>query len=155
MSSILSGDFELKVDNNYLKKHNFKQFYSKGKLATKFVNGNKIQDYHPHQKYWVWEDIEYNNEHFYNGYLYYFPKNFIGNAKSIICADENPQGYVYIYINNDEYNHYKEKIYVQSADDIEFAKILLKTHLDAANANTWSYWSPVYIDTKTLKIVKL
>ena len=139
MSSILSGDFEVKVDTTYLKTNQFKCFYSSGKLATKFVNGKRINDYHPRQKYWRWEDTDYNVDHFYSGYLYYFPKNFIGNTKSIIGVNENVGGYVYIYIDNLMEEKYKEKIYVQSAEDIEVAKTLLRKYADEENKNTWSY----------------
>ena len=86
MSSILSGDFEVKVDTAYLRNNGFTCFYSHGKLATKFVNGAPTQDYHPHQKYWRWEDEDYNIDHYYGGYLYYFPEKFIGNTKSIVTA---------------------------------------------------------------------
>ena len=139
MSSILSGDFEVKVDTAYLKKNNFECFYSQGKLATKFVNGGPINDYHPHQKYWRWEDADYNMDHFYSGYLYYFPEKFIGNTKSIIGVNENVRGYVYIYVDNLMEEKYKEKIYVQSAADIESAKTLLRKYADEENKNTWSY----------------
>ena len=139
MSSILSGDFEVKVDTAYLKKNNFECFYSQGKLATKFVNGVPTQDIHPHQKYWRWQDEDYNLDHFYSGYLYYFPEKFIGNTKSIIGVNENPRGYVYIYVDNIDLDRYKEKIYVQSATDIECAKALLRKYADEENENTWSY----------------
>lgn len=141
MSSILSLNDEVKVDTPYLKKNGFTCFYSSGKLATKFVNGKRVNDYHPHQKYWRWEDTDYNLEHFYNGYLYYFPEKFIGNTKSIIGVNENVRGYVYIYIDGFAWDEttYKEKIYVQSAEDIEVAKTLLKKYADEANKNTWSY----------------
>ena len=140
MSSILSGDFEVKVDTGYLRNNGFTCFYSQGKLATKFVNGVPTQDYHPHQKYLRWEDTDYNIDHYYGGYLYYFPEKFIGNTKSIIGVNENVRGYVYIYIDGlmDE-TTYKEKIYVQSAEDIECAKVLLRKYADEENKNTWSY----------------
>ena len=140
MSSILSGDFEVKVDKTYLRKNNFECFWSEGKLATRFVNGRPINDYHPHQKYWRWEDADYNMDHFYSGYLYYFPEKFVGNTKSIIGINENVRGYVYIYIDGliDE-TTYKEKIYVQSVADIESAKTLLRKYADEENKNTWSY----------------
>lgn len=141
MSSILSGDFEVKVDTAYLKNNGFACFYSQGKLATKFVNGVPTQDYHPHQKYWRWEDADYNMDHFYSGYLYYFPEKFIGNTKSIIGVNENPRGYVYIYVDNLDLDRYKEKIYVQSVADIESAKTLLRKYADEENENTWSSWS--------------
>lgn len=139
MSSILSDDFEVKVDKAYLKKNDFGPFWSKGKHATKFVNGRPIKDYHPKQIYWRWQDIDYNSDHFYNGYLYYFPENFIGNVESIIGVNENPGGYVYICVDNIDSNHYKQKIYVQSAADIELAKTLLYKFLEEENKNTWSY----------------
>ena len=140
MSSILSLDNEIKVDAAYLKNTGFTCLYSQGKLATKFVNGRPINDYHPHQKYWRWEDEEYNINHFYNGYLYYFPDKFIGNTKSIIGVNENVRGYVYIYIDGlMDGTTYKEKIYVQSAEDIECAKVLLRKYADEENKNTWSY----------------
>lgn len=140
MSSILSLDNEVKVDAAYLKNTGFMRLYSQGKLATKFVNGRPINDYHPHQKYWRWEDKDYNIDHFYNGYLYYFPEKFIGNAKSIIGVNENVRGYVYIYIDGlMDGTTYKEKIYVQSAEDIECAKSILRKYADEANKNTWSY----------------
>ena len=138
MSSILSLDHEVKVDAAYLKNTGFTRLYSQGKLATKFVNGRPINDYHPHQKYWRWEDTDYNIDHFYNGYLYYFPEKFIGNSKSIIGVNENVRGYVYIYIDNLE-DKYKEKIYVQSVEDIECAKTLLRKYADEENKNTWRY----------------
>lgn len=141
MSSILSGDFGVKVDVPYLKKNGFTCFWSNGKHATRFVNGRPINDYHPHQKYWKWEDFDYNIDHFYNGYLYYFPDKFIGNTKSIIGVNENVRGYVYIYIDGFGWDEttYKEKIYVQSAEDIEVAKTLLRKYADEENKNTWSY----------------
>lgn len=139
MSSILSGDFETKVDTSYLKKNGFTCFYSSGKLATKFVNGKRTNDYHPRQKYWRWIDEKYNTDHFYSGYLYYFPEKFIGNTKPIIGVNENVRGYVYIYVDNLDLDCYKEKIYVQSAEDIEVAKVLLRKYADEENKNTWSY----------------
>ena len=140
MSSILSLDNEVKVDAAYLKNTGFTRLYSQGKLATKFVNGRPTNDYHPHQKYWRWEDTDYNIDHFYNGYLYYFPDKFIGNTKSIIGVNENVRGYVYIYIDGlMDGTTYKEKIYVQSAEDIECAKVLLRKYADEENKNTWSY----------------
>lgn len=139
MSSILSGDFEVKVDTAYLKKAGFTCFYSQGKLTTKFVNGIPTQDYHPHQKYWRWEDTDYNIDHFYSGYLYYFPEKFIGNTESIIGVNENVKGYVYIYVDDFNLHSYKEKIYVQSVEDIESAKVLLRKYADEENKNTWSY----------------
>ena len=110
MSSILSLDNEVKVDAAYLKNTGFTWFMPAEKLATRFVNGRPINDYHPHQKYWRWEDIDYNADHFYSGYLYYFPEKFIGNTKSIIGVNENVRGYVYIYIDNLMEEKYKEKI---------------------------------------------
>lgn len=139
MSSILSGDFEVKVDTAYLKKHGFNCFWPTERLATRFVNGRPLNDYHPHQKYWRWEDTDYNINHYYGGYLYYFPEKFIGNTKSIIGVNENVRGYVYIYVNNLDLNCYKEKIYVQSVADIECAKALLRKYADEENKNTWSY----------------
>ena len=139
MSSILSGDFEVKVDTVYLKKNGFACLWPTEKLATRFVNGRLINDYHPHQKYWRWEDEEYNIDHYYSGYLYYFPEKFIGNTKSIIGVNENVRGYVYIYVDNLMEEKYKEKIYVQSAADIESAKTLLRKYADEENKNTWSY----------------
>ena len=141
MSSILSGYFDIKVDTTYLKKNGFTSYLSAEKLATRFVNGRPIKDYHPHQKYWRWEDADYNIDHFYSGYLYYFPDKFIGNTKSIIGVNENPRGYVYIYIDGFAWDEkqYKEKIYVQSAEDIECAKVLLRKYADEANKDTWSY----------------
>ena len=141
MSSILSGDFEVKVDAAYLINNGFTCFYSQGMLATKFVNGIPTQTRHPHQKYWKWEDNDYNINHYYGGYLYYFPEKFIGNTKSIIGVNENPRGYVYIYVDNLDLDCYKEKIYVQSAADIESAKTLLRKYADEENKNTWSYRS--------------
>ena len=41
MSSILSGDFEVKVDTAYLKKSGFLCIWPTEKLATRFVNGVK------------------------------------------------------------------------------------------------------------------
>jgi hypothetical protein len=139
MSSILALDDEVKVDAFYLKKTGFTGFWCPGKLATRFVNGRPTNDYHPHQKYWRWEDTDYNINHFYNGYLYYFPEKFIGNTKSIIGVNENVRGYVYIYVDNFDLDRYKEKIYVQSAEDIEVAKTLLRRYADEENQNTWSY----------------
>ena len=141
MSSILALDNEVKVDTLYLKKSGFLCTWPTEKLATRFVNGRPINDYHPHQKYWRWEDEEYNIDHFYNAYLYYFPEKFIGNTKSIIGVNENPRGYVYIYIDGFAWDEttYKEKIYVQSAEDIELAKTLLRKYADEENKNTWSY----------------
>ena len=139
MSSILALDNEVKVDTLYLKKSGFLCIWPTEKLATRFVNGRPINDYHPHQKYWRWEDEEYNIDHFYNAYLYYFPEKFIGNTKSIIGVNENPRGYVYIYIDGLGWDACKEKIYVQSAEDIEVAKSLLRKYADEANKNTWSY----------------
>lgn len=140
MSSILSLDNEVKVDEFYLKNNGFTCFLSAGMLANKFVNGRPIKDYHPRQKYWRWEDTDYNIDHFYKGYLYYFPKKFIGNTKSIIGVNENVRGYVYIYIDGFmDGTTYKEKIYVQSAEDIECAKVLLRKYVDEENQNTWSY----------------
>lgn len=142
MSSILSDNFEVKVDTAYLKNNGFLCIWPIEKLATRFVNGRPINDYHPHQKYWKWEDADYNIDHFYSGYLYYFPEKFIGNPKSIIGVNENPRGYVYIYVDTSdsfEASVYKEKIYVQSAEDIEVAKTLLKKYADEENKNTWSY----------------
>ena len=139
MSSILSLNDEVKVDIPYLKKNGFTCFWSAGKLTTKFVNGRPTQDYHPNQRYWRWEDTDYNIDHFYNGYLYYFPEKFIGNTKSIIGVNENVRGYVYIYVDNLDLGCYKEKIYVQSAEDIETAKVLLRKYADEENKNTWSY----------------
>lgn len=141
MSSILALDNDVKVDTTYLKKTGFTCFYSPGKLATKFVNGKRANDYHPHQKYWRWEDTNYNLDHFYNCYLYYFPEKFIGNTESIIGVNENVRGYVYIYVDGFAWDEtaYKEKIYVQSAEDIKVAKTLLKKYADEANKNTWSY----------------
>lgn len=141
MSSILSLDNEVKVDTLYLKKSGFLCIWPTEKIATRFVNGRPINDYHPHQKYWRWEDTDYNIDHFYSGYLYYFPDKFIGNTKSIIGVNENVRGYVYIYIDGFAWDEttYKEKIYVQSAEDIEVAKTLLKKYADEANKNTWSY----------------
>lgn len=141
MSSILALDNEVKVDTAYLKKNNFECFYSYGKLATKFVNGKRTNDYHPHQKYWRWEDTDYNMDHYYSGYLYYFPEKFIGNTKPIIGVNENVRGYVYIYVDNLDLDRYKEKIYVQSAEDIEVAKTLLRRYADEENNNTWSSWN--------------
>lgn len=139
MSSILSLDSEIKVDTLYLKKAGFLCIWPTEKLATRFVNGRPINDYHPYQKYWRWEDKEYNIDHFYNGYLYYFPEKFIGNTKSIIGVNENVRGYVYIYVDGTMEEKYKEKIYVQSAEDIEVAKTLLRKYADEENKNTWSY----------------
>lgn len=139
MSSILSLDEEVKVDEFYLKKTGFIYFWLPEKLITRFVNGRPVKDYHPHQKYWRWEDIDYNIDHFYNGYLYYFPEKFIGNTKSIIGVNENVRGYVYIYIDNLDLDCYKEKIYVQPAEDIEVAKTLLRKYADEENKCTWSY----------------
>ena len=139
MSSILSGDFEVKVDTTYLKKAGFTCLWPTEKLATKFVNGRQINDYHPHQKYWRWEDTDYNIDHFYCGYLYYFPEKFIGNTKSIIGVNENVRGYVYIYVDDFNLHSYKEKIYVQSVEDIESAKVLLRKYADEENKHTWSY----------------
>ena len=144
MSSILSGNFEVKVDTSYLINAGFTCFYSQGEFATKFVNGVPTQVRHPHQKYWKWEDTDYNTDHFYNGYLYYFPEKFIGNTKSIIGVNENTRGYVYIYVDNLDLGYYKEKIYVQSAEDIECAKTLLRKYADEENKNTWSYWNCTY-----------
>lgn len=140
MSSILALDEEVKVDTTYLKKNGFICFWLPEKLITRFVNGRPVKDYHPHLKYWRWEDTDYNIDHFYNGYLYYFPEKFIGNTKSIIGVNENVRGYVYIYIDGlmDE-TIYKEKIYVQSAEDIECAKVILRKYADEENKNTWSY----------------
>ena len=78
-------------------------------------------------------------DHFYSGYLYYFPEKFIGNTKSIIGVNENVRGYVYIYVDNLMEEKYKEKIYVQSVVDIESAKVLLRKYADEENKNTWSY----------------
>lgn len=139
MSSILSGDFEVKVDTAYLKNNGFLCIWPTEKIATRFVNGRPVNDYHPHQKYWRWEDANYNMDHFYSGYLYYFPEKFIGNTKEIIGVNENPRGYVYIYVDNLGNENYKEKIYVQSAEDIECAKTLLRKYADEENKNTWSY----------------
>lgn len=139
MSSILALDDEVKVDTLYLKKSGFLCIWPTEKIATRFVNGRPINDYHPHQKYWRWEDTDYNINHFYNGYLYYFPEKFIGNTKPIIGVNENVRGYVYIYVDNLDLDHYKEKIYVQSAEDIEVAKVLLRKYADEENKNTWSY----------------
>lgn len=145
MSSILSGDFKIKVDNEYLKTHGWNCFYSSDKLATKFVNGNLVKDYHPNQIYWRWQDVDYNSDHFYSGYLYYFPEKFIGNTKEIIGVNENPRGYVYIYIDNLDNENYKERFYVQSAEDIELAKSLLYKFLEEENKKTWSYgWKSKY-----------
>lgn len=146
MSSILALDNTVKVDNSYLKNSGFTCFWSSGKSATRFVNGRSTTDVHPHQKYWRWEDTDYNIDHFYSGYLYYFPEKFIGNTKSIIGVNENVGGYVYIYIDGFAWDEktYKEKIYVQSAEDIECAKVLLRIYADEENKNTWSYnskWS--------------
>ena len=140
MSSILALDNEVKVDTLYLKKSGFLCIWPTEKIATRFVNGRPINDYHPHQKYWRWEDTDYNIDLFYSGYLYYFPDKFIGNTKSIIGVNENVRGYVYIYIDGfmDE-TTYKEKIYVQSAEDIEVAKTLLRKYADEENKRTWSY----------------
>ena len=140
MSSILALDNEVKVDALYLKKSGFLCIWPTEKLARKFVNGRPTNDYHPHQKYWRWEDVDYNIDHYYSGYLYYFPEKFIGNTKSIIGVNENVRGYVYIYIDGlmDE-TAYKEKIYVQSAEDIEVAKTLLRKYADEENKHTWSY----------------
>jgi hypothetical protein len=140
MSSILSLDNEVKVDTLYLNNNGFTCFYSSGKLATKFVNGKRTNDYHPHQKYWRWEDTDYNLYHFYSAYLYYFPEKFIGNTKSIIGVNENVRGYVYIYVDGLMEEKYKEKIYVQSAEDIEVAKTLLRKYVDEENKNTWGYY---------------
>jgi hypothetical protein len=72
--------------------------------------------------------------------LYYFPEKFIGNTKSIIGVNENVRGYVYIYIDGlMKRTTYKEKIYVQSAEDIEVAKTLLRKYADEENKHTWSY----------------
>ena len=139
MSSILSGDFEVKVDTAYLINNGFRCFYSQGMLATKFVNGIPTQNRRPNQKYWRWQDEDYNINHYYGGYLYYFPEKFIGNTKSIIGVNENVRGYVYIYVDNLDLSCYKEKIYVQSAADIECAKALLRKYADEENKNTWSY----------------
>lgn len=142
MSSILSDNFEVKVDTAYLKNNGFLSIWPIEKLATRFVNGRPINDYHPHQKYWRWEDADYNVNHFYSGYLYYFPDKFIGKTKSIIGVNENPRGYVYIYVDTSDSfapNIYQEKIYVQSAEDIEVAKTLLRKYADEENKHTWSY----------------
>lgn len=71
--------------------------------------------------------------------MYYFPEKFIGNTKSIIGVNENVRGYVYIYVDNLDLDRYKEKIYVQSAADIELSKTLLRKYADEENKNTWSY----------------
>lgn len=134
---LLSGNFNKEVTKEWLKENKFFDSYWGRPLNITYRNGMRVVDWHPHQK--CWDFIE-NTEHYYVGHLIYFPDKFKGfiNTKD---GSQNPAGYVYIQMENDDLDWY-ERIKVESVADIEAAFAVMQMKSEELNKNTWSYnWS--------------
>ena len=136
MSSILDISIDIKVDKDYLKKNNFRKVRFGRPLGTSYKNGKSCMTYHKNQTFYeYWQDSPY----YYSGGIYYFPKEFIGD-NPITKDYKSIRGYAYIVIDGLSIEEQKfEKVYIESAADMEMIMHMLNKELEKLNENTWSY----------------
>lgn len=134
MNSILSGSFEKEVTIDWLKELGFSWSYWGRPLGVTYKNGVRKVDWHKHQRCW---DYFEDTSLYYVGHLIYFPDKFKGFI-NYNCKSENPAGYVYIQIENDD-SGWIERIRVECQSDVEAAFAIMKQKSEEMNKNTWSY----------------
>lgn len=136
MSSILDISIDAKVDKDYLKKNNFRKVKFGRPLGTSYKNGKPYMVYHKNQTFYeYWQDTS----HYYSGIIYYFPKEFIGD-NPITKNYKSIAGYACIVIDGLLAEEQKyEKVYIESAADMEMIMHMLNKELEKLNENTWAY----------------
>lgn len=131
---LLSGSFNKEVTKDWLKSNGFSWSYWGRPLGVTYKNGVRKTTWHKNQRCW---DYVEDNDQYYVGHLIYFPDKFTGfiNMKD---GSQNPAGYVYIQMENDDSDWY-EKIRVESQADIEAAIAIMKQKSEEMNMTTWGY----------------
>lgn len=136
MSSILDISIDTKVDKDYLKNNNFHKVRFGRQLGTSFKNGKPYMTYHKNQTFYEYLQ---DTGHYYSGIIYYFPKEFIGD-NPITKDYKSIAGYACIVINGLPREEQKyEKVYIESAADMEMIMYMLNKELEKLNENTWAY----------------